>query len=57
MGGGESDVTFDDTLYTGEDVESSSGGEVRMTSHLTIHCIQEWIQKVLVGGGCNFELG
>ena len=25
-----------------------------MISHLTIRCIQERIQKVLVGGGCNF---
>ena len=32
------------------------GGVLRMTSHLTIRCIQEPIQKVLVGR-CNFELG
>ena len=28
-----------------------------MTSHLTIRCMQKRIQKVLVGGGCNFESG
>ena len=31
-------------------------GEVRMTSHLTIRCIQERIQKVS-WGGWNFKLG
>ena len=30
---------------------------LRMTSHLTIRCMQERMQKVLVGGKCNFELG
>ena len=32
------------------------GRGVRMTSHFAIRCIQELIQKVLVGW-CNFELG
>ena len=32
------------------------GGVLRITSHLTIRCIQERIQKILVGG-CYSELG